>query len=40
MNKARASGIYTLLEGLDFQAKVATIIRRLDDLVTKGVQKV
>ncbi|RVW83515.1 hypothetical protein CK203_054208 [Vitis vinifera] len=40
MNKARASGVYTLLEGLDVQAKFATIMRRLDDLEAKGVQEV
>ncbi|RVW26875.1 Transposon Ty3-I Gag-Pol polyprotein [Vitis vinifera] len=28
MNRARASGVYTLLEGLDVQAKFATIMRR------------
>ena len=39
MNKARASGVYTLLEGLDVQEKIATIIRRLDDLEAKKVQK-
>ena len=40
MNKARASGVYTLLKGLDVQAKFATIMRRLDDLEAKGVQEV
>ena len=32
--------MYTLLEGLDVQAKFATIMRRLDDLEAKGVQEV
>ena len=40
MNKARASGVYTLPEHLDVQAKYATIMRRLDDLEAKGVQEV
>ena len=40
MNRARASGVYTLLEGLDVQAKFATIMRRFDDLEGKGVQEV
>ncbi|RVW94437.1 Retrovirus-related Pol polyprotein from transposon 17.6 [Vitis vinifera] len=40
MNRARASGVYTLPEGLDVQAKLATVMRRLDDLETKGVQEV
>ena len=40
MNKARASRVYTLLEGLDVQEKFATIMRRLDDLEVKGVQEV
>ncbi|KAL6322464.1 hypothetical protein AAG906_008119 [Vitis piasezkii] len=40
MNRARASGVYTLPEGLDVQAKLATIMRRLDDLEAKGVQEV
>ncbi|XP_034681978.1 uncharacterized protein LOC117911682 [Vitis riparia] len=40
MNRARASGVYTLPEGLDVQAKFATIMRRLDDLEAKGVQEV
>ena len=40
MNKARASGVYTLPEGLDVQAKLATVMRRLDDLEAKGVQEV
>ncbi|RVW72679.1 Gag-Pol polyprotein [Vitis vinifera] len=39
MNRARASGVYTLLEGLDVQAKFATIMRRFDDLEAKGVQE-
>ncbi|XP_059590470.1 uncharacterized protein LOC132253093 [Vitis vinifera] len=39
MNRARASGVYTLPEGLDVQAKLATVMRRLDDLETKGVQE-
>ncbi|KAL6336136.1 hypothetical protein AAG906_010424 [Vitis piasezkii] len=39
MNKARASGVYTLPEGLDVQAKFATIMRRFDDLEAKGVQE-
>ena len=40
MNRARASGVYTLPEGLDVQAKLATVMRRLDDLEAKGVQEV
>ena len=32
MNRARASRVYTLPEGLDVQAKFATIMRRLDDI--------
>ena len=40
MNGARASGVYTLQEGLDVQAKLATVMRRLDDLEAKGVQEV
>ena len=40
MNKARASGVYTLLESLDVQVKFVTIMRRLDDLEAKGVQEV
>ncbi|RVW34153.1 Retrovirus-related Pol polyprotein from transposon 17.6 [Vitis vinifera] len=40
MNRARTSGVYTLPEGLDVQAKLATVMRRLDDLETKGVQEV
>ena len=40
VNRARASGVYTLPEGLDVQAKLATVMRRLDDLETKGVQEV
>ena len=40
MNRARASEVYTLPEGLDVQAKFATIMRRLDDLEVKGVQEV
>ncbi|XP_034690593.1 uncharacterized protein LOC117918190 [Vitis riparia] len=40
MNRARASGVYTLPEGLDVQAKLATVMRRLDDLESKGVQEV
>ncbi|RVW82392.1 Retrovirus-related Pol polyprotein from transposon 17.6 [Vitis vinifera] len=40
MNRARASGVYTLPEGLDVQAKFATVMRRLDDLEAKGVQEV
>ncbi|RVW72684.1 hypothetical protein CK203_056546 [Vitis vinifera] len=39
VNRARASGVYALLEGLDVQEKIATIIRRLDDLEAKKVQK-
>ncbi|KAL6348084.1 hypothetical protein AAG906_039239 [Vitis piasezkii] len=39
MNRARASGVYTLPEGLDVQAKLATVMRRLDDLEAKGVQE-
>nr|CAN76918.1 hypothetical protein VITISV_027710 [Vitis vinifera] len=39
MNRARASGVYSLLEGLDVQAKFATIMRRLDDLEAKRVQE-
>ncbi|KAL6348114.1 hypothetical protein AAG906_039269 [Vitis piasezkii] len=35
MNRARASGVYTLPEGLDVQAKLATVMRRLDDLEAK-----
>ncbi|KAL6344606.1 hypothetical protein AAG906_002512 [Vitis piasezkii] len=38
--QARASGVYTLPEGLDVQAKLATVMRRLDDLEAKGVQEV
>ena len=40
MNRARASGVYSLLEGLDVQAKFTTIMRRLDDLEAKRVQEV
>ena len=40
VNRVRASGVYALLEGLDVQAKIATIIRRLDNLEAKKVQKV
>ena len=40
VNRARASGVYTLPEGLDIQAKFATVMRRLDDLEAKGVQEV
>ena len=40
MNRAIASGVYSLLEGLDVQAKFATIMRRLDDLEAKRVQEV
>ncbi|RVW66621.1 hypothetical protein CK203_065442 [Vitis vinifera] len=39
MNRARASGVYSLLEGLDVQAKFTTIMRRLDDLEAKRVQE-
>ncbi|RVW93731.1 hypothetical protein CK203_043391 [Vitis vinifera] len=39
MDRARASGVYTLPEGLDIQAKFATVMRRLDDLEAKGVQE-
>ena len=37
VNRARTSGMYALLEGLDVQEKIATIIRRLDDLEAKKV---
>eukprot|EP00261_Vitis_vinifera_P039152 XP_019080395.1 PREDICTED: uncharacterized protein LOC100852655 [Vitis vinifera] len=40
MNRVRASGVYTLPEGLDVQAKLTTVMRRLDDLEAKGVQEV
>ena len=40
MNRARASGVYTLPKGLDVQAKLAIVMRRLDDLEAKGVQEV
>ena len=40
MNKARSSGVYAILDGLDIQEKIATIIRRLDGLEAKKVQKV
>ena len=40
MNKAKANEVYTLLEGLDVQAKFATIMRRLEDLEANGAQKV
>ena len=40
MNKAKANEVYTLLEGLDVQAKFTTIMRRLDDLEAKRVQEV
>ena len=40
VNKAKANGVYTLLEGLDVQAKFATIMRRLEDLEANGAQKV
>ncbi|XP_059591933.1 uncharacterized protein LOC132253563 [Vitis vinifera] len=40
MNRARTSGVYTLPEGLDVQAKLTTVMRRLDDLEAKGVQEV
>ncbi|RVW46414.1 Retrovirus-related Pol polyprotein from transposon 297 [Vitis vinifera] len=40
MNRSRASGVYTLPEGLDVQAKFATVMRRLDDLEAKGVQEI
>ena len=40
MNKARASGMYNLPEGLDVQAKFVTIMRRLDDLETRGIQEI
>ena len=40
VNKTRASRVYALPESLDVQAKIATIIRRLDDLEAKKVQKV
>ena len=40
MNRARASGEYTLPEGLDVQEKLAIVMRRLDDLEAKGVQEV
>ena len=40
MNRARASGVYTLVQGLDVHAKFANIMRRLDDLEAKGVQEV
>ena len=40
MNRARASGVYSLLEGLDVQAKFTTIMRRLDDFEAKRVQEV
>ncbi|KAL6312493.1 hypothetical protein AAG906_032857 [Vitis piasezkii] len=39
MSRVRASGVYILPEGLDVQAKFATIMRRLDDLEVKGVQE-
>ena len=39
-NKTKASGVYALPESLDVQAKITTIIRRLDDLEAKKVQKV
>lgn len=38
--RARTNGVYTLPEGLDVQAKIVAIIRRLDDLEAKKVQKV
>ena len=40
MNKTKASRVYALPESLDIQAKITTIIRRLDDLEAKKVQKV
>ena len=40
MNMARASGVYALPEALDVEANIVTIIRRLDDLEAKKVQKV
>ena len=40
MNMEIASGVYSLLESLDVQAKIAIIIRRLDGLEAKKVQKV
>ena len=39
MNKTKASRVYALPESLDIQAKITTIIRRLDDLEAKKVQK-
>ncbi|RVW62708.1 hypothetical protein CK203_060328 [Vitis vinifera] len=39
MNRERASGVYTLPEGLDVQAKFATVMRRVDDLEAKGIQE-
>ena len=40
MNRERASGVYTLLQGLNVQAKFAIIMKRLDDLEATGVQEV
>ena len=40
MNKTKASRVYALPESLDIQAKITTIIRRLDDLEAKKVQRV
>ena len=40
INRTRARGVYTLPEGLDVQAKFATVMRRLDDLEAKRVQEV
>ena len=40
MNMARASGVYALPEALDVEANIVTIIKRLDDLEAKKVQKV
>ncbi|KAL6323353.1 hypothetical protein AAG906_029360 [Vitis piasezkii] len=40
VNRAKANGVYALSNGLDFQAKIATLTRRLDNLEAKEAQEV
>ena len=40
MNKEKANGVYALSNGLDFQEKIATLTRRLDNLEAKKAQEV
>ena len=40
MNKEKANEVYALPNGLDFQEKIATLTRRLDNLEAKKAQEV